>query len=189
MTSTMPTTQQLLDEWRTETAEHANTLRHWTELALRGVQDSDGIAIAEQLTLKGVETTSDETGAPIYGRARVERGPFVRVYDTTGNHGDGTYVWAKGNVLIPDHAIETVVMARQGTWARVTELAAAWPVEPCGESLATYPTSDADDAETDADRAEANYCPSCEHYAPFQRVDGVGWVRAAHRRNGTPIEL
>lgn len=181
------TAETLLSAWRAETAAHAHNLRQQTELALRGLQDSDALGFADWLVLKGPEIEGGED--ILVSKDRIELGPFVRVYDATGNNGDGTYVWAKGCVLIPDHAIEAVVMAREGTWARVAELSHSWPVKPCSESLVRYPSSDADDAETDEDRAQADWCPDCEHTAPIVRNPKGGWVRVAHRRNGERMSV
>lgn len=190
MTTTFATYETLLSDWQVETAAHADSIRKSTELALRyGV--GDGPQIADWIALPGVEVESDESGAPIYSRDRVQHGPWVRVYDATANGGDGGYAWAKGSVLIPDHAVESVRMAGD-PWDKLAAEAAAWPVKPCDESLVIHPSSDADDAETDADRAQANWCPSCEHDAPLIRVpaeSGGGWIRVAHRRNGERIDL
>lgn len=182
------TAETLLTAWRAETAQHAQRLKEATELALRyGI--NDGPQVAERIILKGVQIESDESGAPIYSRDRVELGPFVRVYDPAGRGGDGGYLWAKGLILIPEHAIETVVMVTEDRWVDVAKLSARWPVRPCSESLTKYPSSDADEAETEEDRAQANWCPDCEHTAPVVRHPAGGWVRIAHRVNGEPMSV
>lgn len=185
-TQTFDTYETLRSEWQIETAAHAQRLKEATELALRyGV--NDGPQVAERIILAGVEIEGGE--GILVSKDRVEHGPFVRVYDPAGNGGNGAYLWAKGTILIPEHAVETVVMVREDRWEDAARLAATWPVRPCSGSLVRWASTDADDAATDDDRAEADWCPECEHTAPAVRHPAGGWVRIAHRSNGEPMSL
>lgn len=185
MTTSLTRYQQLVADWQQRTREHAATLRRGTETALRYGPDTEP-AIADRLLLNGVTIEGGE--GILVSKDRVENGPWIRVYDATANNGDGGYVWAKGNVTIPDHAIEAVVYSRTaGDWDAVATLAARWPARPCSESLAEYPTSDADAAMTDEDHAAAEFCPGCESMVELDRVD-ENWIRRAHDINGQELD-